>query len=65
MDLDFWNSTYQALWSGTPSNPTDLLLEELDKRLYFLRSFESVPKGRVRDVRGKVLSFLKRPYKGR
>jgi hypothetical protein len=68
MDLDFWNSTYQALWSETLGNlaeNSDLLLEELDERLCFLRSFESVPEDRMRGVGGKLLSFLKRLHRGR
>ncbi len=62
MDRDFWNSTYQALWSETP-----IILDgipDLDERLCFLGSFESISKDKVRGVGGKSLSFLKRLYRG-
>jgi hypothetical protein len=62
-DLDFWDRTYQALWSETPRisvvNP-DILLEDMDERLRFLRGFASVPEDEVRDAVGRILSFLKR-----
>ena len=61
MDLDFWNCTYQALWSETPSNTgedSDPLPGKLDKKLVFLRNFESVPQDGARGR--KLLSFLKR-----
>lgn len=67
-NLDFCDCTYQALWSETPSIPSvnpDLLLEDLDERLCFLRSFESVPEDEVRGTVGKMLSFLKRLRKVR
>ncbi|TVY37821.1 hypothetical protein LOCC1_G008416, partial [Lachnellula occidentalis] len=44
-DFDFWDHTYQALWSEIPRAPTvnsDMLLEDMDERLRFLRSFASV-----------------------
>ncbi|PVH75955.1 hypothetical protein DL98DRAFT_642514 [Cadophora sp. DSE1049] len=62
-DLDFWDCTYQALWSETPNilevNP-DILLEDMDERVRFLRSFVSVPKDEVCGPVGRILSIFKR-----
>lgn len=62
-DLDFWDRTYQALRSEIPRTPTvnpDMLLEDIDGKLRFLKSFASVPKDEVRGTVGRILSFLKR-----
>jgi hypothetical protein len=59
----FWGCTYQALWSETPRIPVvnlDMLLEDMDERLRFLRSFASVPEDEVRSTVGRILLFLKR-----
>jgi hypothetical protein len=63
VDLDFWDYTYQALGSETPRNPavdSDILLEEVNERLYFLRNFASVSENGGRRISGKLLSFWKR-----
>lgn len=61
-DLDFWDSTYEALWSKSlriPAGNPDMLLEDMDKKMRFLKSFESVPEDEVRGMKGRILSFLK------
>jgi hypothetical protein len=61
-DLSFWDCTYQILWSETPRIPAvnpEILLEDMNERLRFLRSFVSVPEDKVRDAVGRR-SFFKR-----
>lgn len=62
-DLDFWDCTYQALWSETPRIPAvdpDMPLEDMDERLRFWKSFASVPEDEVRGKVNKILLLLKR-----
>lgn len=62
-NLDFWDRTYQALWSRTPTIPAvnpDILLEDMDERVRFMKGFESVPKDKARGTVGRVLSVWKR-----
>ncbi|TVY17568.1 hypothetical protein LARI1_G004948 [Lachnellula arida] len=57
-DLDFWDRTYQALWSTIQRIPTvnsDMLKKDMDDRSRFLASIES-----IRGKRGRVVLFLER-----
>ncbi|CAG8977994.1 hypothetical protein HYALB_00000663 [Hymenoscyphus albidus] len=61
-NLELWKCTSQALWTGTltiPTMPPDMLSEDQEEILSFLRDLESTLRGQVR----KMLSFLKRPGK--
>lgn len=62
-DLEFWDRTYQALWSETPvipeANP-DMLLEDMDEKVRFLKNFVTVPTDEVCGPVGRIMSLLKR-----
>jgi hypothetical protein len=62
-DLDFCDRTHQALWSRTPGilavNP-DVLLEDADERVRFLRGFESVPEDEARSIAGSLMLIWKK-----
>lgn len=61
-DLEFWECTSQALWTGALTIPTMspyLLPEDREERLSFLRGFELIPEGDVRGTGIRILSFLK------
>jgi hypothetical protein len=62
MDVDFWDRTHQALWSRTlkiPAVNPDVLLDDMDERVRFLRGFESVPEDEARGTVGRVLLIWK------
>jgi hypothetical protein len=62
-DLDFWDYTYQALWSEKlviPPMPLHLPLEDRDEKLRFLTSFESGHEDGVGGTWRNVWSVVKR-----